>query len=743
MAIGKRQTISSVIYLTLLLCFSPADALAQSAPGGEWTKPFTPDRHTVVLYHFDEGEGNETHDAGGDRELTLRANKQALWERHEGFGTSARFLRRDDDPNVLVGPINNDKLELRGCKKEWTIEAWVRHTSGTEQNGYRNICGTDDEGVGMTPGVRAGWNFCLIAPKVNRVFAPDRGVVPHARFMGSYSRAPGHDVNQIGISNTTSVIDDDQWHHVAWQFRFEDQMHFMFIDGKLIYQEKRPDGRTVINDAPRCDLPFTVGGFLHSQEAPSHFDIARLRLTNYGNFEGEIDELRISSVMRYPVAERLAIVRRELPEAGLNLPYRIGLSTDAARGAAARDNVTWGLAEGELPSGLVLDRDRGVLHGIPTEVVSDAKLTIQVTDAGSGQTDKHAFTLAVRPGSIAEDSIPLAFAGSTYRHRLQTRRMSDPVRWKIRNGTLPEGMRFNETAGEISGVPAAVTNTRLQFEASDKSGTAYRDLTLKAVPKALRHLGPDEHTVALWNWQAPGSRLIPDLKGDEELTLTWANLKSDTRLPRAGWGRYPYFIGGGEGGYVGPQHNDKLDLRTSKTGWTVEAWVRPGGPVDGYGRKFDFGHVCGTYDNSQRGVWELYLSSQNSPDGSLAPGVHFFGAEPDQALENLHPWSKPQGIVADRKNVGIHDTRWHHIAWQYSYADDLHQLFLDGRLIWQMNSPNGRKLINNRRHDAQFSVGARLSGYARYGGEFNWLGPGNFFGQIGEIRISNIRRYEE
>ena len=63
MAIAKRQTISSVIYLTLLLCFSPADALAQSAPGGEWTKPFTPDRHTVVLYHFDEGEGNETHDA--------------------------------------------------------------------------------------------------------------------------------------------------------------------------------------------------------------------------------------------------------------------------------------------------------------------------------------------------------------------------------------------------------------------------------------------------------------------------------------------------------------------------------------------------------------------------------------------------------------------------------------------------------------------------------------------------------
>ena len=44
-------------------------------------------------------------------------------------------------------------------------------------------------------------------------------------------------------------------------------------------------------------------------------------------------------------------------------------------------------------------------------------------------------------------------------------------------------------------------------------------------------------------------------------------------------------------------------------------------------------------------------------------------------------------------------------------------------------------------HDAQFSVSTRLTGYSRYGGAFNYLGEGNFFGQIGEKRISNIRRY--
>ena len=43
----------------------------------DW-KPFEPDEHTVALYHFDEGQGNEAHDACGDPELTLRAHKLTI-----------------------------------------------------------------------------------------------------------------------------------------------------------------------------------------------------------------------------------------------------------------------------------------------------------------------------------------------------------------------------------------------------------------------------------------------------------------------------------------------------------------------------------------------------------------------------------------------------------------------------------------------------------------------------------------
>ena len=51
----------------------------------------------------------------------------------------------------------------------------------------------------------------------------------------------------------------------------------------------------------------------------------------------------------------------------------------------------------------------------------------------------------------------------------------------------------------------------------------------------------------------------------------------------------------------------------------------------------------GSYDDTERGVWELFLSDIDSPDGSMAPGVHFLGAEPDRALMDLHPWKRPPG----------------------------------------------------------------------------------------------------
>ena len=736
------KTGSLIGWVTLMGVSSFVSAQGDESPmSDDFSKPFDPDEHTVSLYHFDEGEGNEAHDACGDPALTLRAHKMALWGEHPGFGSTARFDRRADDADLRVGPTNNDKLHLRTCTEEWTVEAWVRYTGagGQEDSGrtYASICSTDDEGLGLPEGIRGGFSFTLILGRGGAGKLED-GLLPTGRFIGSPSHPGTSDLlfpyrwpNKVKGRH----IADNNWHHVAWQFRYRDQLNAFFLDGNLVALIHLSDPkRTIVNNVENVGTPFVVGGWIHSQDPPHYI--------NCGNFKGEIDELRISSVMRYPVTQELAILHQELPEAGLKVPYSVDLATGAAEG-----EVAWKLLAGKLPQGLALDGNRGTIHGKPLEAVVDRTVTIGATDS-AGHADKHTFKVSVVAGRLTTQSLPPAYAGSPYRAALETTHMAEPVQWKVVSGRLPKGITLDSAAGQLQGSPAEEGRAPMAIQVTDANRLSDRcDLVLRVLPAELRVIGSDKYTVVLYDWQGPDGRFIRDLMGDDELTLTWTAMGGDKRVAWPGReGRFPQDNGHGEHGWVTTSKgNPKLDLKTCKHEWTVEAWVRRGGPLQADGadnppKPFDCGHICGTFDTSERGVWELYLSDHDSPDGSMAPGVHFLGAEPEQALMDLHPWKRPTGIVGKPAEAGIRDTEWHHVAWQYSYAEDLHQLLLDGKLIWEMKSPDGRRLVNNRLHEAQFSVSTRITGYVRYGLS-NFLGWGNFFGQIGEIRISNVRQY--
>ena len=740
----------------------------------DWTRPFEPDGHTVALYHFDEGSGNEAHDACGDPELTLRSSGRALWGSRPGFGSTARFERSDDQ--LRVGPANNDKLRLRTCTEEWTIEAWVRYTGpggrdrgqwskkdGTDsrEGGYTYafICGTDEEGFSLPRGMRGGWSFWLrngVTPGTR-----EDGLIPGVRYMGWVGRDPNHDTSSaLGPTTSFGWLDEDRgrfgdtgWHHVAWQFRYRDQMNYLLVDGKLIRQVQLPapgqvSHRIIVSDAERCDIPFCVGGVRHSRDPVVTSGL------EMGNMDGEIDELRISKVMRYPVAERLAIIRQQLPDAALRIPYEVRLGAEAAAG-----RVSWAMTEGGLPAGLAFDADAGVIRGTPEETAESRRVSIGARDE-NGATDDHAFTLTVRRGRLVTESLPPAYAGSAYQAALTTERMAEPLAWDLVSGALPAGVSFDGASGCLSGTPVEAGRCRLTVQVTDANGLSdRRELLLRVLPEHLRVMGADEHAVVLYDWQGPDGRLFQDrVRGERTMTLTYTNIGGDRRLPWPGReGKFPQETGHGEHGYanIGKEWGSypkaraayesvpELDLKTCPREWTVEAWVRRGGPWQGFGdvplKRFDYGHICGTYDSREHGVWELYLSDLNSPDAGMAPGVHFQSR--NHAWKNLHPWMRPRGIVAEREEVGISDTEWHHVAWQYGYAEDEHELFLDGTPIWRMRNADGRTLVNDREHDCQFSVFTRLTDYAKYGGGFNYLGWGNFFGQIGEIRISSVRRY--
>ncbi|QDS98190.1 putative Ig domain-containing protein [Adhaeretor mobilis] len=752
----EHSRINAVATTHGILCilFLGVPSHVQGGEGSDWKKPFSPDPDTVVLYHFDEGKGDEALDACGDEALTLHAHKTAAWGSHPGFGTTARFARRADDGDLRVGPTNNDKLDLRTCTKAWTIEAWIRYTGpgGQEAGGrtYASICSTDDEGFGLPGCARGGWTFFFNVGKGGVGNLKD-GLLPAGRFIGRSKTAGNRDTSIFLFPENwpnkvkERQVTDHEWHHVAWQFRHSDQVNSFFLDGSLVGRvslyEDLKSPRIIVNDFENTCLPFVVGGWIHSQDPPFFI--------KSGNFEGEIDELRISKILRYPMAQELAIIHQKLPKAWLNIPYLAKLETEAQHGA-----VVWELLDGKLPEGLELDKKQGIIQGIiqgdPQETVADRSLTIGATDE-AGQTDKYTFSLSVVRGQMVTESLPVAFVGLPYQVAMKTSNMAAPTQWKVISGDLPRGVAFSSSTGQLEGVPTEKGFSRLVIQVTDANGLQDRcELKLSVLPRELHVIEADENTVVLYDWQGPNGKLIRDVMGDDELTLTWTNMGGDKRVSWPGRkGVFPMDNGRGEHGWATKGKGiPKLDLKTCQEEWTVEAWVRRAGPICAYGEKvdtnhqpFDYGHICGTYDNSKRGVWELYLSDHDSADGSMAPGVHFLGAEPDEALMDLHPWKRPDAIVGSPEQAGIRDTEWHHVAWQYSYAEDLHQLFLDGRLIWQMESPDGRKLINNRQHDAQFSVSSRLRGYSRYGGDFNFRGFGNFFGQIGEIRISNKRRY--
>ena len=242
--------------------------------------------------------------------------------------------------------------------------------------------------------------------------------------------------------------------------------------------------------------------------------------------------------------------------------------------------------------------------------------------------------------------------------------MVPPVRWSVDTDALPAGITLDSHTGELSGVPVQIGNASVCIEAVDANGQCDSvERSLKMAATELRRIGLDSRTVALWDWQGESFRLIHDIMGDEELTLKWVNMMGDSRRPRPGWGCYPRLVGGGgEAGLYGPQHNDKIDLRTCKKKWTVEVWVRRGGPyniyhgilrggnpadvVDG---TFDFGHICGTYDNTERGVWELYLSDHDSPDGSMARGCTSLAKIRKKFSSIFIPGNAPRGSSGTRR----------------------------------------------------------------------------------------------
>lgn len=171
-------------------------------------------------------------------------------------------------------------------KTDFTIEWWIKANPGENATGAAN-CGANDAW-------RSG-NILLDRDRFGQ--NRDYGVsLAGGRVLFGVGGNPSGQLSLCG----SSVITDGSWHHVAVQRRASDGWMWLYVDGVLEAQGDGPDGDISYPDSaavsdgcngPCVNDPFLVIG------AEKHGVDPTLR-----SFSGWIDELRISTVLRYSTA---------------------------------------------------------------------------------------------------------------------------------------------------------------------------------------------------------------------------------------------------------------------------------------------------------------------------------------------------------------------------------------------------------------------------------------------------------
>ena len=127
-----------------------------------------------------------------------------------------------------------------------------------------------------------------------------------------------------------------------------------------------------------------------------------------------------------------------------------------------------------LPDGLQLS-STGIISGTPR---TQGTYSIEISAESSQDSARKTFTIVINASgslTITTSSLPNGRIGTEYRANILANMPS--VSWGI-NGSLPPGLEFNTSTGQIAGVPTSSGTYSFTITASGNSQNANKVLTI-------------------------------------------------------------------------------------------------------------------------------------------------------------------------------------------------------------------------------------------------------------------------
>lgn len=228
------------------------------------------------------------------------------------------------------------------------------------------------------------------------------------------------------------------------------------------------------------------------------------------------------------VFARLEITTASLPNATKGVPYSAALASTAGVSGAK-----WTVTGGQLPAGVTLNADSGLLSGTPSQAGNSS---FEVTATTSLQTARRTFSIAVFDVlTITTKTLPEGLRNRPYQAQLEAAGGASTRRWSVTSGQLPPGLSLSASTGALSGLPSGAG--RFDFSVRVESGgqeraesmsiTIREPLAVQATPLARAQVGEAfEHTFTAVGgldhdrkWSLHSGRLPPPLTLSEAGTL--------------------------------------------------------------------------------------------------------------------------------------------------------------------------------------------------------------------------------